>query len=293
MSNSVSAAVLLLVAGLSTAAQAQMDAIVVSLNRCDDPSQLADIRIRNCMAVINASGVDQDEIAFAWLDLAIVYQSQGGDRQRELDAYSRALALQPNLWQARANRASLYLEAGDGDHALADFLALRQSGPDKLQLWRGKSDTEYRTGHIEGSTTDRSNMDRPGREEADYANALNELGRALRTGLGDGCKRRALAGLELDAAVKDCEGALEIDPSDETAHLGRGIVAFRQANWQLALTELNAVQQKHPNSAEALLMKGIVERRMGNNSARDADIAAAKAIDSHVPQGYGEFGILP
>jgi len=33
--------------------------------------------------MIGAQGIDQDELAFAWLDLAPVHQSRVGDRQRE------------------------------------------------------------------------------------------------------------------------------------------------------------------------------------------------------------------
>jgi len=99
---------------LSQAALAQGDAIVAALNRCNDPANTAQVRISNCVAVINARGLDQDEVAFAWLGLGLAYQPQGTDRQHELEAYSKAIELQPALWQARANRAVLYLEAGDG-----------------------------------------------------------------------------------------------------------------------------------------------------------------------------------
>jgi len=272
---------------------AQMDAVVVYLNRCADPARSADSRIPDCMAVIGAKGIDQDEVAFAWLDLGLAYQAQGGDRQRELEAYSKAIELQPDLWQARANRAALYLEAGDGDKALADYLAMRQSGSDKVALYRSKTNFDYRTSHIEGMTSDRSNVDRPGREEADYENALDSLGRALETGLAHRCLSRALAGLELDAALKDCDTVLQISASDETAQHARGVVEFRQAKWQAALTDFNLVLSNHPNTAESLFMKGVVERRMGNASAGDIDIAAAAKIDSHVQSGYANFGILP
>ncbi len=49
----------------------------------------------------------------------------------------------------------------------------------------------------------------------------------------------------------------------------------------------------HPNAAESLYMKGIVERRMGNMTSGDADIAAARALDSHLQSGYAQFGLLP
>lgn len=295
MARAIAVGVLALGIGLSafTPASAQMDAVIVSLNRCADPSRPAESRIRDCMAVIGAQGIEQDEVAFAWLDLGLVYQSQGGDRQRELEAYSKAIELQPDLWQARANRAGLYLEAGDGDKAFVDYLAMRQAGPDKVPLYRAKNEREYRTAEIEGTTRNRSDMDSPGREQADYANTLDVLGRALQAGFSDRCRRRALAGLELDAALKDCDAVLQMNASDEIAHHARGIVEFRLANWPAALAEFNIVLASNPNAAESLYMKGIVERRMGSASAGDTDIAAAKAIDGRVQNVYAQFGILP
>ncbi|HEY3639032.1 MAG TPA: tetratricopeptide repeat protein [Rhizomicrobium sp.] len=282
--------IVLFTSGIATA---QMDALYVSLNRCADPSRLAETRIRDCMAVIGAKGIDQDEVAFAWLDLGLVYQSQGRDRQSELDAYSKAIELQPDLWQARANRASLYLEAGEAEKAMADYIALRQSGPDKVALYRAKNNLEYRTNDIEGTKSNRPNMDLPGREEADYANALNGLGHSLLTGFSNRCRARALAGLELDAALKDCESALQINQTDELSHQARGIAEFRLANWTAALGEFDIVLSTHPNAADTLYMKGVVERRTGHASAGDTDIAAARTIDTAVADRYARYGILP
>ncbi|HEX4158930.1 MAG TPA: tetratricopeptide repeat protein [Rhizomicrobium sp.] len=295
MFKSIAVGILALAIGLlpKTGAFAQMDALVVSFNRCIDPSRPAESRIRACIAVINARGIDQDEVAFAWLDLGMAYKSQGGDRQRELEAYDKAIELQPDLWQAHFNRGALYFEAGDADKALADYLAMRQSGPDKVQYYRTDSHLDYRTAHIEGATSDRSNMDRPGREEADYANALDTLGRALQTALSNRCTRRAFAGLELDAALKDCDAVLQINASDETARHARGIVEFRLARWQAALSEFNAALSNHPNAAASLFMKGIVERRMGEVSGGNTDIAAAEALDGHLQNSYAQFGIQP
>jgi tetratricopeptide (TPR) repeat protein len=295
MRRSIAAGALAFASGLAAfaPADAQMDALVVSFNHCIDPARPAGSRIRDCMAVIGASGIDHDEVAFAWLDLGMAYKNAGGDRQRELDAYSKAIELQPDLWQAHFNRGALYLEAGDSDNALADYLAMRQSGPDKVKLYRSKSNFEYRTAQISGTTSNRSNMDVPGREEADYANALDTLGRALREDLTNRCRRRAFAGLELDAALRDCDAAIQISDSDVAARQARGIVEFRQASWQAALADFDAVLTNHPNAAGSLFMKGVVERRMGNAAAGNTDLAAATAIEAHLPTAFAQFGIVP
>jgi tetratricopeptide (TPR) repeat protein len=122
---------------------------------------------------------------------------------------------------------------------------------------------------------------------------LDTLGRALQTALSNRCTRRAFAGLELDAALKDCDAVLQINASDETARHARGIVEFRLARWQAALSEFNAALSNHPNAAASLFMKGIVERRMGEVSGGNTDIAAAEALDGHLQNSYAQFGIQP
>jgi hypothetical protein len=49
----------------------------------------------------------------------------------------------------------------------------------------------------------------------------------------------------------------------------------------------------HPDSAESLFMKGVVERRMGNVCTGDTDSAAAATIASRMQKNYTQFGILP
>jgi Flp pilus assembly protein TadD len=187
----------------------------------------------------------------------------------------------------------LYLESGDGDDALSDFMLLRDSPPGKLSLYRARANIEYRTYKNTGSASDQSNMDSPEREQAAYANAVDVIKTAIEKGFAARCKGRAFAGLQLDAALKDCDTALQLDGADEAVHHARGIAEFRAANWAAALAEFNAVLAAHPSAAESLFMKGVVERRMSKNSAGDADIATAKAIDAHVAIAYAQFGILP
>jgi len=275
------------------AAVAQMDAFVVALNRCNDPSHPPEDRMRYCTIVINARGIDPIDLAIAYLDLGLAYRAQGGNRQPELDAYSKAITLEPDLWQARVNRAELYLESGDGEHALEDYRALRASGPDKLSLDRPNANIGYHTTKMEGATFNRPNMDSPDREHADYANALDAIGRALQTGYSQRCRARAFAGLELNVALKDCDVALELSATDGSSHHARGIVEFRLANWPAALAEFNTVLSAQPSAAESLYMKGIVERRMGNAKASDTDISAARTMDAHVSDSYAQYGIMP
>ncbi|HEY6578395.1 MAG TPA: hypothetical protein VIY09_03670 [Rhizomicrobium sp.] len=119
------------------------------------------------------------------------------------------------------------------------------------------------------------------------------LTRCAATGIRRTLPEPRFGGLEHDAAGKDCETAVERNATDEIVLQGRGVTEFKRADWPAALAEFDLVLSRQPNAVESLYMKGIVEHRMGNASAGDADIAAAKAIESRVAAAYAEYGILP
>ena len=158
---------------------------------------------------------------------------------------------------------------------------------------RANGELEYRTNEIKGTKTNHTNMDVPGHEDAAYSKAIGIISEALERGFGTRCRARALAGLDLDAAQKDCDTALQIDDKNGSGHHYRGIVAFRRGDWSAALADFNASLAIDAKAVEPLYMKGIVERRQGNATAGDADIASAKSVNPHVGDFYAQYGILP
>jgi tetratricopeptide (TPR) repeat protein len=109
--------------------------------------------------------------------------------------------------------------------------------------------------------------------------------------LNSACWIRASDGLQLDAAMADCNEAIRLDPKNAEALDSRGFVNFRMANYPAAIADYTAALAIDSKQASSLYMRGIAEAKQGNKAASDADVAAAKAIDPQVSAGYDSMGI--
>ncbi len=268
----------------AVAAWAQVDSVILALNHCVDANRAADERIKNCMQVIGAKGITSDELAFAYLDLGVVYQSQHDDAD-ELDAFNKSITLQPKLWLTRIDRAALYVRRGEIDSALADFHAAQDAPPGAVELEHFDMGVGYRAGRADGTT--QSDIDSPARDEAQYKRSLDQVAQWLLYDFARRCRARAAANVELDSALADCNTALQIDPKSEAALDSRALVQFRRGDWADALADCQSALAINEKSIAPLYLRGLVEQRMGNTAAGNADIAAARAMRSAVPNAQG------
>lgn len=109
--------------------------------------------------------------------------------------------------------------------------------------------------------------------------------------LNAACWTRVTAGLQLDAAMADCNEAISLDPKNSEALDSRGFVYFRMSNYPAAIADYTAAVAIDPKQASSLYMRGIAEANTGNAAAGQADIAAAKAVDPHVSEVYDSLGV--
>lgn len=132
-----------------------------------------------------------------------------------------------------------------------------------------------------------------------YAEGVADLNHAVELKPGDAgflnvrCWGRAMAGRDLDLALKDCNASLEIDPHNAAALDSRGFVYFRMRQYAKSVADLDAALKLSPRTAESLYVRGLAERGLGDRVRGDADVAAAKAVDSVVASTYALYGIAP
>ena len=62
--------------------------------------------------------------------------------------------------------------------------------------------------------------------------------------------------------------------------LGKGVTAFKNNKYEEAVGHFQNAIQLDPDYAEALFRRGIVRRLNGDKAGGDADVAAAKKMDS-------------
>jgi hypothetical protein len=68
-------------------------------------------------------------------------------------------------------------------------------------------------------------------------------------------------------------------------------VLYQQGKYQEALAAYDANLALHPKHVDSLFMRGFAKGKLGNQAGKDADIAAAKAINPGVASEYSPYDI--
>ncbi len=103
------------------------------------------------------------------------------------------------------------------------------------------------------------------------------------------CWNRALAGVDLPLALKDCNAALRRGKAGAFFD-SRGLVELRMGQYDRAITDYNMALQLSPRSAWSLYGRGLAKRHK-NDPGADADLKAAAAIDPALPSRAKALGI--
>jgi hypothetical protein len=100
--------------------------------------------------------------------------------------------------------------------------------------------------------------------------------------LGSLCFTKATLNKDLDAALRACDQAIKLRPDSTDYPTSRGLVLYQQGRYQDALESFNAALAINPKLAQTLRLRGATKGKLGDASGRDADIAAAKALNDKV-----------
>ena len=87
-----------------------------------------------------------------------------------------------------------------------------------------------------------------------------------------------LASRQVEAAVSDYDAALELQPGNPVARLGKARILLGQQQNEQALEQLNQLLLEHPEHLESLLSRGDLQRRLKNLDAAAGDYALAAQI---------------
>lgn len=182
-------------------AQAQVDPFVQASRNCARGDLALDAQLKNCMIVVNAQGLEPADMAVAYVNLGLVYHQQQNE-DAALVAYNKALTYQPTLWQALLDRAFLYLNRGDLDHAIVDYNALAATDPNGgvLELQDGGHYRPVVNGEVH-------NYDSSERDNAVRNNAIAKLRDAVAQVLymRGAAKHRASQAADGDADIATAE----------------------------------------------------------------------------------------
>lgn len=240
-----------------------------------------------------AAVADYDEAIKLEAGKAEYWLGRADARERVGDAlgaradFDKAIALTPNNPDLVIRRGFLRLREGDEKGALADAEAAL-------------------AGYHEGSLDRLAVVELFDRlRRADRVLALidpiialhkndNELGNLLNTR----CYSRALANIQLPAALADCTAAIKrLGPVPAVVD-SRAMVKLRMGDLTGALADYDDVLAKAPKQAASLYMRGWTRRANAKEDAgqlklAEADFAAAKAIDADIADQFKPYGFAP
>jgi tetratricopeptide (TPR) repeat protein len=108
----------------------------------------------------------------------------------------------------------------------------------------------------------------------------------------DRCWARAVANIDLDAALADCNEALRLRPDFVPALDSRAFVHMRGGRFREAIPDYDAAIKGIPQDPYSLYGRGIAKIRTGDTAGGQADIEASKAVQD-VTAEFTAYGLTP
>ncbi len=231
------------------------------------------------------------ELATQDLDraVAVAPENKGVSRTRAFHAislkdypgavrrYEALIAQDPDDVANFTGLTAAYLAAGDLDEAGRQIDEALRLDPLNTMILAQRSDL-----NLERKRYDQALAD------SDRALALRPEVAALWNGR---CWVRAVWNKDLDKALADCEAALKTSPRMAAALDSRGLVRFRQGQFEAAVRDYDAALVESPKQAASLYGRGLSRLKLGQKAEGQADLAAALAIDDGIAKRFERYGL--
>ena len=111
--------------------------------------------------------------------------------------------------------------------------------------------------------------------------------------LNERCWIRAIAGIQLEEALADCDRAIAAEPGSAAILDSRAMVKLRLGRIDDAVTDATAALAESPMLAQSLYVRGIARLRNGDREGGSADLAAARQLMFDIDREYREYGVQP
>jgi tetratricopeptide (TPR) repeat protein len=222
----------------------------------------------------------------AYYDRGVVYAR---DRQFKpaLQDFTTAITLQPDDIDARLTRADLLQSHPDTDPTAAPEIKTDLDAVARLAA--PNADVRLQLGDMYGNL-------------GDYPAAIDQIDQWLSThsfpndrivGLNARCWWRAAGNRDLREALKDCNHALDLDYDDAAIRDSRGLVYLRLGNLDDARQDYDIALRASPKMSTSLYGRGLAELRLGRTAEGQADLAAAKKLNSGIAKRFSDMGLTP
>jgi tetratricopeptide (TPR) repeat protein len=198
-------------------------------------------------------------------------------RMADLDA---AIAKQPDFPRAKEDRAREQMHSGDFNGAIATYDDLRKGAKKQLE--------KRRLSVLRGIAYSKSGQAPAARRDFAQALADGPDGDSFRIF----CWELAAAKVELEQALAACKKALAAAPRDATYLDAQGLVLLQLERHDEAISAYDAAIAID-SRPESLIGRGIARNRRCKCSDGDADLKAARLLDSLIERRMASMGLAP
>ncbi len=195
-----------------------------------------------------------------------------GEVRSAIIQLKNALQSDPSHVQARLLLGAQYLRTGDGAAAAKEFGRARDLGADKPLWMSGYVRALMLQGQFQTVIAELEIDD--GLPPEQGAELLALRGNAY------------LAGRKVEQADTDYSAALELDPGNPMAHLGKAQILLGRQQDGEALEQLNQLLLEHPEHLESLLVRGDLLRRLRRLDEAAADYTRATELSPQFARAH-------
>jgi tetratricopeptide (TPR) repeat protein len=134
------------------------------------------------------------------------------------------------------------------------------------------------------------------RSKADFqtavalATAFEKVGRSSPDEFNDRCWARAVANIELDRALADCNESLRLRPGSAGALDSRALVYLRLGQAENAIKDYDAVLRINPKQAPSMYGRGIAKLRLGDIEGAKADVFGGETLTPGTRVRFTAYG---
>ena len=220
-----------------------------------------------------AEGEDRQLQARAWFSVGYLRSvGEGIDLEAAIDAYTRAIELNPGFTEAYSNRGNAKDERGQHEAALADYDRAIELNPGFAEAYSNRGSTKNHLRQHEAAIAD---YDRAIELNPDSAEAYSNRGNA-KDDLG-----------QHEAAIADHDRAIELNP-DEPARVyyNRGNAKKNLGQHEAALADYDQTIELNPDYVGAYINRGATKVGLGQHEAALADFGRAIELDPDDIRAY-------
>ena len=198
-----------------------------------------------------------------------------GDRDGEIAACERALALDPALALAWAKRGRARGEKGDLEGAVADETRAIELDPALAEAWANRAWARGQRSEWDASIADSA---RAIELDPTFAPAWSTLGWTL-SGRGD-----------LEGAIAATTRALALDPTLVAAWTDRGDARGRKRDFQGSVADETKALELDPGLAEAWASRALARGQLGDIAGKLSDASRAVELDPKLARAWAIRG---